>query len=308
MGFDRRQFLTASSTLVIAGVLGPAVRVFGRQAAPPTPTSFKALRGGVGIFTGRGGTIGWFVGADAVAVIDSQYPDTAQSCIDGLKGRTTHVIDTLINTHHHADHTSGNKAFKGVAGHIVAQAKVPALQKTAAIAAKTEADQVYADVTFADTWKQDLGTETVHAKYYGPAHTSGDAVIFFEKANIVHMGDLVFNHLHPYIDRPAGASIANWITVTDKVAREHGADTIFIFGHGNENVGVTGTAKDLTIFGGYLAAALDRVNAGVKAGKSREEITKVEDLPGFEDYTWPGRRMTLSTVLDVAWQEVTGAK
>jgi glyoxylase-like metal-dependent hydrolase (beta-lactamase superfamily II) len=53
--------------------------------------------------------------------------------------------------------------------------------------------------------------ETIVARYYGPGHTSGDIVISFETSNVVHMGDLMFNRFHPYIDRPAGASIGNWI-------------------------------------------------------------------------------------------------
>ncbi len=302
---DRRQFLGSSSTLVIAGLLGRAFPAFGQQAAAPPVTKFEDLRRGVGIFTGNGGTIGWFVGKDAVLVIDSQFPATAQICIDGIKTRSTRGIDTLVNTHHHGDHTGGNKTFQPLVKHIVAQARVPELQKKAAAAAKTEADQAYADVTFTDTWKADLGTEIVHATHYGPAHTGGDAVIWFERANVVHMGDLVFNRLHPYIDRPAGASIANWVTSLGKVASEHAADTIYIFGHGNEKFGVTGRKADLTKMSDYLTAVLNHVHAGVKAGKTRDEITKVENLPGYEEYTWPGRRMTLSTVLNVAWEEVT---
>ena len=68
-------------------------------------------------------------------------------------------------------------------------------------------------------------------KYYGPAHTSGDAVVTFEKANVAHVGDLVFNRRHPYIDRPAGASIANWIKVLEGTVADHDGGTIYIFGH-----------------------------------------------------------------------------
>ena len=57
--------------------------------------------------------------------------------------------------------------------------------------------QAYADTTFKTDWKVDLGNEIVSARYYGPGHTSGDSVIFFERANIVHGGDLLFRRVHP---------------------------------------------------------------------------------------------------------------
>jgi len=56
-----------------------------------------------------------------------------------------------------------------------------------------------------------MGDERVTATHYGPGHTGGDAIIRFEEANVVHMGDLLFNELHPRVDRPGGASIQNWM-------------------------------------------------------------------------------------------------
>ena len=79
---------------------------------------------------------------------------------------------------------------------------------------------VVPDTTFTDVWSFEHGDEKVSAKHYGPAHTGGDAVIRFEKANVAHMGDLMFNRAHPVIDRPNGASIANWTVVLQKVAAE----------------------------------------------------------------------------------------
>ena len=70
---------------------------------------------------------------------------------------------------------------------------------------------VYADATFKDTWTVDFGGENVHVRYFGPGHTSGDAVIFFEKANVMHAGDLLFRRVHPRVDSPAGASVVNWL-------------------------------------------------------------------------------------------------
>src|SRR5262249_18319548 len=123
------------------------------------------------------------------------------------------------------------------------------------------------------------------AKTYTPAHTSGDAIVFFEKANVVHAGDLMFNRLHPVIDRPAGASIANWIKKVEQVAKDHRADTIFIFGHAGPKFQVIGSRADLFVMRDYLTALLDYARAQVAAGKPREVVIASTDvLKGFEDH------------------------
>jgi glyoxylase-like metal-dependent hydrolase (beta-lactamase superfamily II) len=237
----------------------------------------------MGVFTARGGTIGWLVTPDAVLVVDSQFADTAQMFLDGLKSRTPRKIDLLINTHHHPDHTGGNKTLQPSVTKIVAHANVPGLQRKQAAAQKTEANQAYADTTFSDAWKVDIGNEVVSAKYYGPGHTGGDGVIFFERANIVHMGDLMSHQRHPRIDRPSGASIRNWLVTLEKVVKDHSADTIYIFGHSKVGMPVTGSSKDLLAVRDYFAAMLDYVQKGIAAGKSAEEITK-GTLPAYTDH------------------------
>lgn len=304
MSLNRRKFLMTSSLAVAAGALRH-VPAFAQAPAPPPQTKFEELRRGIGVFHGQGGTIGWLVSPDGVVVVDSQFPATAQACLDGLKQRSSRAIDVLINTHHHGDHTAGNKTFRAAVKTIVAHAKVPELQKAAAQKAGNEADQAYADKTFADAWKMTVGAEIVSAKHYGPGHTGGDAVIFFENANIVHMGDLMFNRLHPFVDRPAGASIANWIKTLEKVAAEQGADTTYVFGHGKPDLGVVGKRADLLVFRDYFTAVLEHVRKGMKAGQSREEIAKTEALPGFTDVISPSPRLSLAGVLGVAYEELT---
>jgi glyoxylase-like metal-dependent hydrolase (beta-lactamase superfamily II) len=297
MDLNRRQFLVSSSlaaaatTLDARWVLGRAPQ--GAPGQPPAPqTAFTLVRGTVGIFTGNGGTIGWHVDKQSVVVVDSQFAATAKICLDGLNERSGSLpIDRLINTHHHGDHTAGNVAFKAVAKKILAHENCPKLQlEAAARAAQTAkpgatapAEPVVATATFGNTWEEAIGTETIALKHYGPAHTRGDAVVTFRKADVVHMGDLVFNRRHPYIDRPAGASIANWITVLEAAVRDHQKDTVYIFGHGNP--AVTGKAEDLFYMRDYLTALLEFVRAEMKAGKPRDAIVKITDpLKGFPDH------------------------
>ena len=281
---NRREFILRSSLAVAAGALGSA-RLFGQQAPaaapqPPTVPVFTPIRRNVGTFTARGGTMGWLVTPDAVLVIDSQFADTAQMFLDGLKTRTPRKIDLLLNTHHHPDHTGGNKVLRPSVAKIVSHQNVPGLQKKQAAAAKTEDAQAYADETFKDGWKVEIGKEKVSAKYYGPGHTSGDAVFFFQQANIVHMGDLMSHQRHPRVDRPAGASIRNWLVSLEKVTKDHNNDTVYIFGHSRVGAPVTGPKQDLLALRDYFSAMLDYVQKGITAGKSADEIIKA-GMPQF---------------------------
>ncbi len=298
MPLTRREFF-ATSSLAATAVLFDHGRLFARQAAaqPPTVPAFAAVRRNVGTFTARGGTMGWLVTPDAVLVVDSQFADTSQMFLDGMKSRTTRRFDLLVNSHHHPDHTGGNKVLRPNVARIVAHANVPGLQRKQAAANKSEDAQAYADETFTDTWKVDIGNEVVSAKYYGPGHTSGDAVITFERANIVHMGDLMSHQRHPRVDRPSGASIRNWLVSLERVTRDHDADTVYVFGHAKAGLPVTGSRRDVLALRDYFTAMLDYVQKGVAAGKSADELIKA-GLPGFADHEGAPQ-------LQVAFDEIT---
>lgn len=282
-GTTRREFLTIASFAAAGAFAGRPPALAQTQE---TVTAFKELRNNAGIFTGRGGTIGWYVSNEAVAVIDSQFPDTAKICLDGLNRRSgNHPIDYLLITHYHGDHTAGNSVLRPATGKIVAHERVPELQRQAAVQQKSEAAQAYPDTTFAREWTGDLGREKVRMEHLGPAHTGGDAIVCFERAGIVHMGDLVFNRRHPYIDRPAGASIAGWMQVLGKIADKFSRDTLYIYGHAQQGWEVTGLREDLLYQRDYLSALLEHVRREMKAGKSREQIAgSTEPLRGFPDH------------------------
>lgn len=296
MSQSRRDFLALSAVGVVAGTIGrPSfARAWQQQPAPITPV-FAPIRRDVGYFTGRGGTIGYLINKDGVAVVDSQYPDSAKLCVDGLQERSkSRGVDVLINTHHHADHTGGNTAFKGVAKKIVAHKRATELQQQVyddAVKAATAkggaapAAILVADRTFTDTWTESVGDEKLTAKTYTPAHTAGDAIVIFEKANVVHLGDLMWNRVHPVIDRAAGANIANWIKQMDVIAKAHDKDTIFIAGHTNAKFPVTCGQSEVAMMRDYLSSLLAFVSLQIKAGKTREEVIAMKDvLPNFTDH------------------------
>ena len=276
---DRRSFLLTSSAVLAAGALDTP-QLFAQAALTPV---FTPLRRNVGVFTARGGTMAWLASTDAVVVIDSQFADSSKLFLDGLKARTSRRIDLLLNTHHHPDHTGGNQVLRPSVVKIVAHQNVPELQRRQAAENHAETAQAYADETFARTWKASVGDETVSAKYYGPGHTGGDAVYWFEQANVVHMGDLMYHQRHPGADRAAGASLRNWIVSLEQVVKDHSRDTVYVFGHSKEGAPVTGSRTHLLVVRDCLSSLLDIVQKGIKAGKSAGEITADWNVPGFND-------------------------
>jgi len=313
MASSRRNFLTGSAVALVGGVIGASLPVLaqrrgrGRGGRGPVTGTFTPIRRNVGFFTGRGGTIGYLVNAAGVVVVDSQYPDSAEICLTGLRERSGNKpIDFLINTHHHGDHTAGNIVFKDVAGHVVAHEMAARHQRQlpgrAPLSAEQLTQQLFPDTTFENTWSESVGDETISIKHYGRAHTSGDVVTTFQQANVVHMGDLMFNRRHPVVDRPAGAILAHWIEVLEGTVADHNADTAYIFGHGGQGQPVTGDQADLLHFRDYLTALLDYMKREVAAGKSEEAIASVQDtLSGFEAHGPLNR-----TILGNAYAEVSG--
>lgn len=304
MALTRRAFLGTSTAALAAGTIGrlawPPLTLSAQQPQQPPPSPVVTeLRRSVGTFTMQGGTIGWIVNAAGAVAVDSQFPASATVCVDELlKRSSTPEIAALINTHHHGDHTGGNGVFRPKTKQIIGHANVPGYmqagykaamerraQQTPPPTTPAPAEPAVPDRTFTGVWSFEHGDERVTATHHGPAHTGGDIVVVFEKANVAHMGDLMFNRMHPVIDRANGASIRNWSAVLRKVSGELPADTLYIFGHAAPGRAVTGGRADLHRHADYLEALLAFVGAQVTAGRTRDEVIALRDvIPGFDDY------------------------
>ncbi len=306
MTLSRRQFVATSTSAALYAFL--AEHGLLAQAAAPAPAATIAeLRRGVSAFSLRGGTIAILNGKDGLAVVDTQFADTAKVCLDGIRARTPRTIDLVVNTHHHGDHTSGNGVLRAAARRIVAHENSAALQRKAAAAVTDGPPQTYPDATYTDTWSEGVGDETIALKYFGPGHTSGDSVVTFEKANVVHMGDLMFNRMHGFVDTASGASITNWAAILDQVVQAHDRDTIYIFGHAKDGK-VTGTSADLLEFRDYMKALMAAAHEAVTKGTPRDAFVKGTLGPRFADYGTPvanNPNFSLAGNLGKAFDEAT---
>jgi glyoxylase-like metal-dependent hydrolase (beta-lactamase superfamily II) len=295
---NRKSFLRSSTLSIGALTLNQSLIA---QLLQQPAWKIKMLTDEIGIFTERGGTILFYMGEDGIAVVDSQFPDQSNHLIEELKKKTEKPFKLLINTHHHGDHTAGNISFKGQVEHVLAHDNSKANQQKVAIANKTEDKQLYPDQTFGSVWSQKFGKEKITLHYFGAAHTNGDALVHFEKANIVHMGDLLFNRRHPFVDRSAGANMKSWMTVLETAEKKFSKKTKFVYGHAGEGFDVIGTVDDLKAFRNYLSSILEFTQKEINAGKTKEEFIKTTTLP-FETQ-WKGDGLVRP--LTAAYEELT---
>ena len=297
---NRRAFLKSSGLAAAAAFFAPQLATADRREL------FTPIRRGTGTFEGRGGTIGWYISEDAVVLIDSQFPDTAADCLAGVQRRSSRNIDYLINSHHHGDHTAGNPTLAPHADQVVAQENVPELQRASAERSNRLDGQVYATTLYSTEWRADLGDETVHAKYYGPAHTGGDSVIHFQNADVAHTGDLIFNRVPCYIDLAGGSDTERWISVLESIHDDFTDETIFVFGHSHPDYSITGSREDILEARDFLTALREHVQKGVAAGNSVDELL-VTTLPGFESYLMQDRPETLHGRIRSVFTELSGS-
>lgn len=287
----------------------------------------QALAGGVHALYGRGGNVGFFVGPDAVLVVDSQYRDVAPGIVAEIRKVTDRPIKYLVNTHHHGDHVGGNDLFRQFAVIIahgnarkrmlaspasiqreypdyIADAKkagnaeqAKRLEEQLEWARKVKLEEIPAPVlTFDSELWVHLGGETIHVWHTSPAHTDGDSVVFFEKANVVHMGDNFFHKVVPFIDVEAGGSVTGYLTALEGVLSRVPPSATVIPGHGE----VTDTAA-LRAFRQEIADLLELARAAKTAGKTKQQFLDTVEFPKWKEH--PGYAARFKPNAEAAWDE-----
>lgn len=306
----RREFLHAMTALAGAGFLPH----FARAAWLHRQLHFanKELPGGafvIGALTDGGNVLVMPTEAGPI-MVDSKFAHTAPSLAGDVESLMKRMPVMLINTHHHADHSGGNWAFKDSSTIIAhknfnprieknlaqyagaAQNRVEELKKSgageAAIQQATDlASKIKAMKTEHFTAKQEMsgavnlishGGVTAQLYHYGNGHTDNDLVVYFPAQNIVHMGDLLFHNVHPYIDRGAKADTKGWQNALREAMKVLNDETIVVPGHGE----VTNKAA-LTKQIEYFDQMREIVRTAIKDGKSREEVTAMKP-DQFKDY------------------------
>ncbi|MDI1240753.1 MAG: MBL fold metallo-hydrolase [bacterium] len=230
------------------------------------------ITGNVYMLQGRGGNIGAIVGPEGILIVDDDYKAVSQKLAAALKELGSDKPRFVLNTHWHGDHTEGNEFF-GKESTIVAHINVRKrlMDPPTIFGQKTAPYQLFAlpIVTYTESMTIHLNGEDIRLVHYPNGHTDGDTVIFFEKANVVHLGDDFFTGRFPFVDLDSGGSVQGLINNVASLITKIPTDAKLIPGHGPVS-----THADLKAYHAMLLESSKIVTDAMKAGKSLEEIQK----------------------------------
>lgn len=247
-----------------------------------------AVGEGVWMLRGRGGNIGVSAGVDGVLLIDDQYAPLTAKIRAAVGQISDKPIRFVLNTHWHGDHTGGNENLGQAGALIVAHENVRArmgVEQFMEVFDRTvpaSSGEALPVVTFTDTVTFHVNDEDIRAFHVSWAHTDGDSIIHFPRANVLHVGDVFFNGMYPFIDVGSGGSVDGLIAAVERALALADGETKIIPGHGP----LSGR-QELVAYRDMLVAIRDRIAPMVAAGRSLEEIQAAKPTASFDEH-WGG--------------------
>ena len=265
------------STALIAAILLAFAAGASAQQRDFSKAQVKAERiaPGVAVLTGPGGNIGLSYGVDGNAIIDDQFAPLTDKIVAAVRSIDPDPVRFVINTHWHGDHTGGNENFGRAGAVIVAHDNVRARMAVEQVARiggerRTPASPKAAlpVLTFARSLTLHLNGDELDVVHVARAHTDGDALIRWRRANVLHMGDTFFHKISlPFIDVDSGGSIDGAIAAARRGLELSDAGTRIIPGHGP-----MATRADLQAYLAMLEDVRAKVFAGIKAKRTLAQI------------------------------------
>ena len=278
-------------TLLVAGAFS-IVGVAGQQGqmvieVEQLEDNLFVLRG-----EGGGGNTAVFVTTTGVVVVDTKNPGWGQSILNQIRMLTSNPVTTLINTHSHGDHVSGNVAFSSTVEFVAHETTKANMEAMRPYTGRTEPPRnVFAESngrglptrTFTDRMSLGSGADRVDLYYFGRGHTGGDAWVVFPSLRTLHAGDIFLGKRVPFLDAVNGGS---GVDIGDSLQKAHdtirNVDTI-ITGHSTQM-----TWSDLAEWGAFNRDFLEAVRTGHAAGDTVDEIATSWTMPAkYEGYDAP---------------------
>ena len=232
---------------------------------------------------GAGGNMAISAGEDGIFLIDDQFAPLTDKILAAIAKIQPGPVRFVLNTHWHGDHTGGNENIGKTAQDNVRK-RMSGKQFMEYLKKEVPASAAGAlpVVTFSETVTFHINGDTVKAIHMPHAHTDGDAIVHFQKADVLHMGDLYFAGQYPFIDLSSGGSVDGLLAGVESALEMSGDKTWIIGGHGP-----TGHKQDLENYLAMIRRVRDRVAALKKGGKSLEEAVAAKPTADLDE-TWGG--------------------
>jgi len=296
-----------STALVVCGGLRAQEKDFSKVEIKVTKVS-----GNIYMLEGEGGNIAASVGEDGIVIVDDQYAplaDKIQAALKNLK-ITDKPVRFVINTHYHGDHTGGNEPFANTGSTVIAQDNVRKRLETGGTAgnggsikmeAKPAPKGALPVITFEHDVTVHLNGEDIRALHFPAGHTDGDAIIFFPKNNVVHMGDDFVRYGFPFIDVSSGGSVQGMIAAMEKVSAQLPPDVKVIPGHG-----ALSNLDDVRVFVKMLKETSAAVQKAIDEHKTLDQMKQEKILAPWAK--WSGGFLDADKFIETLYNSLTGSK
>lgn len=297
--------LLAAAALALSPALSGAPAL--AQDAPEVTVETTDLGGGVhALITNRAGNVGVLVGEDGVFMVDTQMADLAPLLDTAQREISGSDVELVLNTHLHGDHVLGNAYFADKGAVVMAHPSVrsaliePATSELTGRTPEPLSGAFLPTVEVNDATRVHMNGETVIFFHEPGAHTNGDIWVYFENANVIHAGDLLFSGRYPYIDLDNGGSVKGMIWAMQSIADFADEETQIIAGHGPMS-----TKADLEASIAMLEEGRRRIIDLIDEGMDLAQIQAAEPLADFHD-AWDWGFITSERMVWTHYRDLTG--
>ena len=226
------------------------------------------------------------LGEDGSVLIDDSMPPFLSQLQQSLASVGAKRLDFLINTHAHGDHVGNNAAFGTQGAHIVAHENLRKYLKEKGVygakGLQPAPEKALPVLTFEHGMSIHLNGERLQLIHVPKAHTDGDTIVWFEKSNVLHPGDIFFNGLFPFIDLDSGGSVQGYIAAQARCLELLDENSKVVPGHGP-----LATREDLMAAHKMLKQSAQRIKRLVKKGLSEDEVLAQQPLADYaQDWSW----------------------